>query len=121
MHKFGSSSAAWSAKRIRSDLCVELGRSSLRRRLSCSCRGPTDCCAGFSNSSLFENPQWGYPRIVGELKGVGITVSATTVRAWLRAAGFGPAGKRGKTTWREFVRVHRESILAVDVFTFETI
>jgi putative transposase len=68
-----------------------------------------------------ENPQWGYPRIVGELKGVGMTVSAATVRAWLRAAGFGPAGTRGKTTWREFVRVHCESILAVDVFTVETI
>ena len=29
-----------------------------------------------------ENPRWGYPRIVGELKGLGVTVSATTVRAW---------------------------------------
>ncbi len=59
--------------------------------------------------------------MVGELKGLGITVSATTVRAWLRAAGLGPAGKRGKMTWREFVRVHRESILAVDFLTVETI
>jgi len=36
-----------------------------------------------------ENPRWGYPRMVGELKGLGLTVSATTVRAWLRAAGLG--------------------------------
>jgi putative transposase len=68
-----------------------------------------------------ENPQWGYPRIVGELKGLGITVSATTVRAWLRAAGLGPAGKRGEMTWREFVRAHRQSLLAVDFVTVETI
>ena len=68
-----------------------------------------------------ENPRWGYPRIVGELKGLGITVSATTGRAWLRAAGLGPAGKGGKTTWREFVRAHRQSLLAVDFFTVETI
>jgi transposase len=68
-----------------------------------------------------ENPLWGYQRIVGELKGLGITVSASTVREWLRAAGLGPAGKRGKTTWREFIRVHRQSILAVDFFTVETI
>ena len=54
-----------------------------------------------------ENPRWGYPRMVGELKGLGIAVSATTVRAWLRAAGLGPAGKRRETTWREFVRAHR--------------
>jgi putative transposase len=68
-----------------------------------------------------ENPRWGYPRIVGELKGLGISVSATTVREWLRAAGLGPAGKRRKTTWREFVRAHRQSLLAVDFFTVETI
>jgi putative transposase len=68
-----------------------------------------------------ENARWGYLRIVGELKGLGITVSATTVRAWLRAAGLGPAGKRGKTTWRLFVRAHRQSLLAVDFFTVETI
>jgi putative transposase len=68
-----------------------------------------------------ENARWGYPRMVGELKGLGITVSATTLRAWLRAAGLGPAGKRGEMTWREFVRAHRQRLLAVDFFTIETI
>jgi putative transposase len=68
-----------------------------------------------------ENPRWGYPRIVGELKGLGIAVSATTVRAWLRAAGLGPAGRRRQMTWREFVRTHRQRLLAVDFFTVETI
>jgi putative transposase len=68
-----------------------------------------------------ENPRWGYPRLVGELKGLGITLSATTVRGWLRGAGLGPAGKRRETTWREFVRVHRQSLLAVDFFTVETV
>ena len=68
-----------------------------------------------------ENPQWGYPRIVGELKGLGVTVSATTVREWLRAAGLGPASRRGEMTWREFIRAHRQSLLAADFFTVETI
>ena len=68
-----------------------------------------------------ENPRWGYARMVGELKGLGIAVSATTVRTWLRAAGVGPAGKRRETTWREFVRAHCKSMLAVDFFTVETI
>jgi putative transposase len=67
-----------------------------------------------------ENPQWGYERLVGELKGLGRTVSATTVRTWLRAAGLGPAGTRGGPTWREFVRAHRRSMLAVDFFSVET-
>jgi transposase InsO family protein len=68
-----------------------------------------------------ENPRRGYPRIVGELKGLGVTVSATTVRAWLRAAGLGTVGKRGEMTWREFIQAHRQSLLAVDFFTIETI
>ena len=33
-----------------------------------------------------ENPHWGYRRIVGELKGVGVTVSATAVRKVLLEA-----------------------------------
>ena len=68
-----------------------------------------------------ENPRWGYQRIVGELKGLGRAVSATTVRTWLREAGLGPAGRRRGMTWREFVRTHRHSLLAVDFFTVETI
>jgi hypothetical protein len=40
-----------------------------------------------------DNPRWGYQRIVGELKGLGIPVSATTVRTWLRAAGLGPCAQ----------------------------
>jgi transposase InsO family protein len=68
-----------------------------------------------------DNPRWGYQRIVGELKGLGMVVSATTVRTWLRAASLGPAGMRGGMTWREFVRAHRRSMLAVDFFTVETI
>ena len=68
-----------------------------------------------------ENARWGYQRIVGELKGLGLVVSATTVRTWLRAAGLGPAGRRGGMTWREFLRTHRRSVLAVDFFTVETI
>ena len=51
-----------------------------------------------------DNPRWGYQRIVGELKGLGMVVSATTVRTWLRAGGIGPAGTRRGMTWREFIR-----------------
>jgi putative transposase len=68
-----------------------------------------------------ESPRWGYQRIVGELKGLGVTISSTTVRTWLRAAGLGPAGRRQGMTWREFIRTHRRSLLAVDFFTVETI
>ena len=68
-----------------------------------------------------ENPRWGYQRIVGELKGLGVTVSATTVRTWLRAAGSDRSAHAEGMTWREFIRTHRHSLLAVDFFTVETI
>ena len=68
-----------------------------------------------------DNPRWGYQRLVGELKGLGISLSATTVRTWLRGAGLGPVGMRKGMTWRDFVRVHRRSLLATDFFTVETI
>jgi putative transposase len=41
-----------------------------------------------------ENPHWGYKRIVGELKGPGVTVSATSVRKVLLEAGLKPAPER---------------------------
>src|SRR5947208_9697190 len=37
-----------------------------------------------------ENPRWGYQRIAGELKKVGLAVSPTTVRRMLASAGLGP-------------------------------
>jgi transposase InsO family protein len=69
-----------------------------------------------------ENPRWGYQRIVGEINGLGLTVSATTVRKILREAGIGPAGSsRGGLSWRAFLRQQAQSMLAVDFFTVETI
>jgi putative transposase len=68
-----------------------------------------------------ENPRWGYQRIAGELKGLGITVSATTVRKLLREAGLGPAGERAGLSWRAFLRVQAQSVIAADFFTVETV
>ena len=68
-----------------------------------------------------ENPRWGYQRIAGELNGLGLGVSATTVKKILRQAGLGPAGSRSGLTWRAFLRAQAKSMLAVDFFTVETI
>jgi len=68
-----------------------------------------------------ENPRWGYQRIVGEINGLGLSVSATTVRKILGEAGIGPAGERPGLSWRTFLRQQAESMLAVDFFTVETI
>jgi putative transposase len=68
-----------------------------------------------------DNPRWGYQRIVGELKGLGMTVSATRFAHGFGQRVFGPAGTRSGMTWREFLRAHRQIVLAVDFFTVETI
>jgi transposase InsO family protein len=68
-----------------------------------------------------ENPQWGYQRIVGELKGLGTVISATTVRKILREEHLGPAGKRKGPSWREFLRAQAKSVIAVDFFTVDTV
>jgi len=59
-----------------------------------------------------ENARWGYQRIVGELKGLGLVVSATRVRE----EQLGPAVD-ARRSWREFLRGQAKSLIAVDFFT----
>ena len=63
----------------------------------------------------------GYQRIVGELKGLGVAVFCDDGAHVAEQSGLGPTGTRRGMTWREFVRAHRHSLLAVDFFTVETI
>jgi putative transposase len=67
-----------------------------------------------------ENPRWGYRRIVGELKGLGVAVSATTVRSVLAEAGVPPAPDRARLSWRAFLYQQAASTLACDFLTVET-
>ena len=57
-----------------------------------------------------ENASWGYLRIAGELKKLGIAIARTTVAAILREHGLPPSGDREKRgmTWAEFIRIHKE-------------
>jgi putative transposase len=68
-----------------------------------------------------ENPRWGCVRIKGELQGLGIVVSATTIRTILRRAGLGPAPRRDGPTWRQFLSAQARGIVACDFFTVETV
>lgn len=58
---------------------------------------------------------------MGELKGLGIVISATTVKKILREEQLGPAGTRKGPSWGEFLRAQATSIMAVDFFTVDTI
>ncbi len=68
-----------------------------------------------------ENPRWGYLRIVGELKKLGVTVSKGSVANVLRRHGLPPAPRREDPTWAEFLRSQAEGILATDFFTVDTV
>ena len=48
-------------------------------------------------------------------------VSATTVKKVLREEPLGPAGKRKGPSWREFLRAHAKSVIAVDFFTVDIV
>jgi putative transposase len=67
-----------------------------------------------------ENPSWGCVRIQGELRKVGISVAAPTIRSILRHSGFGPAPRRQGPSWSEFLRIQARGVLACDFFTVET-
>jgi hypothetical protein len=61
-----------------------------------------------------ENPDWGAPKIHGELLKLGFVVSERTVARYLR--GVRRRGDPGKR-WRAFLQNHREAIVAFDFFT----
>jgi putative transposase len=68
-----------------------------------------------------ENSNWGYVRIVGELRKLGINVSATLVRSVLADAGIPPVPQRDRNSWRCFLRQQGESMLACDFLTVDTV
>jgi putative transposase len=68
-----------------------------------------------------DNARWGYMRIAGECRKLGVTVSATSVRMILRRHRLGPAPRRGGPTWTQFLRAQAAGALACDFLTVETI
>ena len=67
-----------------------------------------------------DNRDWGYDRIAGALANLGHAVSDQTVGNVLKRHGILPAPERKKTTtWKDFVRAHREVLAATDFFTTE--
>ncbi|MDA8038626.1 MAG: integrase core domain-containing protein [Actinomycetota bacterium] len=68
-----------------------------------------------------ENPRWGYLRIVGELRKLGITASKASVATVLARHGLPPAPRREGPTWSQFLSAQAKGILATDFFHVEQV
>jgi putative transposase len=62
------------------------------------------------------NPTWGSPRIVGELRKLGITVAKSTVETYRPRVRKPPS-----PTWRTFLANHVKDLVACDFFTVPTV
>lgn len=118
--------SSWSAFLVRPETLLHWHRRLVARRWTYPHRKPGRPAIASEVRDLIvrlarENQSWGYLRIVGELRKLGITVSATSVRNILAAAGLPPAPQRDRQSWRSFLRAHGESILACDFFTVDTV
>ena len=67
---------------------------------------------------LAKENEWGYTRILGELRKLGITsVSRNTVKAILKENGLDPGPARGKGTWDNFLKIHAATLWQCDFFS----
>jgi len=65
---------------------------------------------------------WGYTRILGELKKLGIqSVSRNTVKRILKANGLDPGPKRGIGTWDEFLKIHAATLWQCDFMAIRSL
>ena len=61
-----------------------------------------------------ENANWGYTRIMSELKKLGSKVGRTTVKRVLQEEGVAPAPDRAGKQWKGFIERHIDSLWATD-------
>src|SRR6478736_1923932 len=65
---------------------------------------------------------WGYTRILGELKKLGIkSVSRNTVKRILKANGLDPGPKQGIGTWDEFLKIHAATLWQCDFMSVKAL
>jgi putative transposase len=67
-----------------------------------------------------ENPTWGYRRIQGELKNLGIAIAPSTVWSIFKDEGIDPAPRRAGLSWREFLKAQAAGIIACYFLTVDT-
>ncbi len=68
-----------------------------------------------------ENPRWGYLRIVGKCRKLGVAISATGVRNVLRRHRLHPAPRSSGPSWSQFLRAQAAGTLACGFFHVDTV
>lgn len=117
---------SWAAFLVTPETILRWHRALVRRRWTYAHRHPGQQPLPEETVALIvrlakENPRWGYLRIVGELKKLGVTVSKGSVANVLRRHGLPPAPRRAGPTWAEFLRAQAKGVLATDFFTVDTV
>ena len=64
-----------------------------------------------------ENADWGYGRIMAELKKLGIKVGRNTVKHYMIENGLNPAPKRYEDSWDAYIKRTFETLFACDFFS----
>src|SRR6266487_5251265 len=113
--------SAWAALLVQPETVLGWHRALVRRKWAAYLRRPrrgrpptsTECRQLIVRMAK-ENPGWGYFRIKGELRKLGHTVAATTIRSVLLWAGIPPSGRRAKLSWKEFLAVQAQTLVVAD-------
>jgi len=88
-----------------------------RRPISKTGRPPTKRDLKKLVLQMAKTPDWGYTRILGELRKLGImSVSRTTVRSILKEHGIEPAPDRAEPIWDRFLKRHASTLWSCDFF-----
>lgn len=66
---------------------------------------------------LAEENSWGYTRVLGELRKLGIRISRQTVKNILKEHEIDPGPQRGKGSWDEFLKIHADTLWQCDFLT----
>jgi len=61
-----------------------------------------------------ENPQWGIPRIHGEILKLGFDISESTVQRYVPKKNGRTSGQR----WKTFLKNHASGLISIDLLTF---
>jgi putative transposase len=66
---------------------------------------------------LARETDWGYTRLSGELKKLGVRISRTCILNILKEAGMPRAPQRAEGTWDQFLKAHAETLWGCDFVT----